>query len=90
MYLNDTRSVSWSIYFCNQSPFEFGHMMKVVILERCGTVSALNGLVFASFNFVVMENDDTDEEIFYYTKLLFMRKPFTRFWLRYFGQNLGQ
>lgn len=38
--------------------------MTVVILERCGTISALNGLVFASFNFVVMNNDDIDEEIF--------------------------
>ena len=44
------------ISFCNQSYFEFGHMMKIVILERCGTISALNGLIFASFNFVVMEN----------------------------------
>ena len=48
---------------CNQSLYEFGHTTKVVILERCSTISASNGLVFPSFNFVVMENDDTDEEI---------------------------
>ena len=27
-------------------------------------IDALNGLVFASFNFLVMENEDTEEEIF--------------------------
>ena len=51
---------------------------------------ALNGLVFASFNFLVMENEDTEEEIFRYAKLLLTRKSFSPFWPRYSGQNAGK